>query len=93
MSQEQAARLTRQLANKMLVPVREFQQSLTDPGRDALLTILDAYAWCIAVTIARLPASTRIRLREYVVSRMDEGIAVLKDTPVSVRVDEKGEPA
>ena len=92
MSQEQQAKIVRALASRMLAPVREFQQSLTDPGRDALLTILDAYAWCVAITIARLPASTRIRLRDYVVSRMDEGIAALKDTPVPVRVDEKGEP-
>lgn len=93
MSQEQQAKIVRALSSQILQPVRAFQQSLTDPGRDALMMILDAYAWCIAVTIARLPASTRIRLREYVVSRMDEGIAALKDTPVPVRVDEKGDPA
>lgn len=81
-SQEEAARITKKLANEMLAPVRDFQRSLTDPGREALLTILDAMAWNTGVTIARIPRRERERLREHIISRMDETIAALKDTPV-----------
>lgn len=91
MNQDQAARITKALANQMLVPVREYQKALTNPGREALLTILDAMAWNAGVMIARLPTSARNRLRDYVVSRFDETIEAIKDTPVPVRVDENGE--
>jgi hypothetical protein len=86
MSQEQAVKITKALANQMLVPVREFQKALTNPGRDAVLTILDAMAWNAAVMIARLPRNERKRLRDYVVSRFDEGIDALKDTPTRYSV-------
>lgn len=92
MSHEQAARITKVLADKMLGPVREFQNSLRSPGRDAVLTILDAMAWNAAVMIARLPRNERKRLRDYVVSRFDESIDAIKDTPVRTRVGENGEP-
>lgn len=81
-TQEQAARITKKLANEMLAPVQDFQRALTDPGRDALLTILDAMAWNAGVMIARIPRQERMRLREHIISRMDETIEALKNEPV-----------
>jgi hypothetical protein len=91
-TQEEQVRTVRLLSHHMLRVVRAYQKTLVAPGREAVLAILDAMSYNVAVMIARLPPVTRRRLRDYFISRMDESIAALKDTPVRTLVGEDGEP-